>query len=217
MNDFIDYNGANLLGLNSAFLEILVPLLILFGIVVLALLFYRRYLKRRSHKKEYWLPIVDDTGNAIGRVARFVSFEKPHLYQHPLIRIVVRKSKSIYLSPRRSEICPDYQTYDHPFERMMRYGESVEHCINIYQKRHFPKSQRPQFALKYKHENAIGSWQVLLYILRVNDENELINMDKNKGKYWYMSQLHENRGMSCFSTLLEGELDFMKLILENID
>jgi len=66
--------------------------------------------------------------------------------------------------------------------------------------------------LKYKHENKFGSWQVLLYILRIDDEEDLIGFDKSKGKFWTIPQLEENLGKACFSSFLEGELDFIRTI-----
>lgn len=216
MNVSMDYCKEYLTDPKTVIVGILALSLILYGIVVIIRLLCKRYLINWSQRKEYWLPVVDDAGNVIGRVARSVSIENPKAYQHPLIRVMVYKPGMIYLSPRRSEIFPDHEKYDHAFERMMRYGENVEECVRIFKKRHFPKSKKPHFALKYKHKNEIGTWQVLLYILKVDDESELINMDKNKGKFWPLSQIKENKGKGCFSALLEGELDFINMIIETI-
>jgi len=213
----IEYYRGYLSDFKGTILELLIIILIILGILFIILFLYKRYLVCWSHKKEFWLPVVNEAGNVIGRVARSISFEKPHLYQHPLIRILVIKSGAIFLTPRTSAICPDFGKYDYPFERMMRYGESVEDTIKDLQKNHFPKSQKPDFVLKYKHENNIGTWQVLLYLLNVADEKELINIDKNKSKFWPIQQIEDNKGKSCFSALLESELDFMKTLIEIIE
>ncbi|MDD4921387.1 MAG: hypothetical protein PHS30_02800, partial [Bacteroidales bacterium] len=103
MNISIDYYGKNFSDFRSSIPDFLIILILLLGLVVIAFLLYRRYLIRQCYIKEYWLPIVDDGGNVIGRVARSVSIETPGVYQHPLIRILVNQSGTIYLTPRTYE------------------------------------------------------------------------------------------------------------------
>jgi len=202
-------------GFNSSVTSVLVILVIILVVIVAGLFLYRSYLIRRMHKKEYWLPIIDNRGNVIGRVARSVSFENPGMYQHPLIRILVFKSGTVYLAPRAFKFGPDIYKYDHPFEYMIRYGYSVEESIGRIQKRFFPNSEPPKFLLRYKHENVAGHWQILLYILRIKDEKELTHMDKMKGKFWTIPQIDENFGKSCFSTVLEGEIKFLDALFKD--
>ena len=192
--------------------EILTVLLVILGLTVLFVFFYHSYLVKQCLKNEYWLPVVDDAGNVIGRVARSVSLEKPCTYQHPLIRIMVYKSGSLYLTPRTYELCPDLGKYDHPFERMMEYGKSIEETLEDFRINFFPHAQKPRFILRYKHENTLGQWQALLYILRISDEEELTGLDKSKGKFWTLPQIKENAGKSCFSSFLEGELEFFETL-----
>ena len=214
MNASIRFFRDNVLNLKDSVFDVLLVLLMILGLLVIALLLYRRYLVRRCYKKEYWLPVVDNGGRVIGRVARSVSLETPGTYQHPLIRIMVLKSRTIYLSPRTYEFCPDIGKYDYPFECMMEYGNSVEETLIRMQEKYFPKSMKPRFLLKYKHENKIGHWQVLLYFLQINDEQELVGLDKSNGKFWTIQQIQENLGQSYFSAFLEGEMDFLESLLK---
>ena len=215
MNASVEYYGEYFSNFKGSVSGALVVLLIALGLIIVALFFYRRYLIRRCNKNEYWLPVVDDGGNVIGRVARSVSLENPGTYQHPLIRIMAFKSGTLYLSPRTYEFCPDIGKYDHPFEYMMQYGMSVEETLEKIQKKFFPDSQTPKFSLRYKHENKIGHWQVLLYILHIEDEKELINLDKRRGKFWTIQQIQENLGKSYFSSFLEGEMAFLESLLKD--
>jgi len=201
--------------ISDSFTGLLVILVILLIIIVFVVIIYRIYMIRQINKKEYWLPVVADGGRVIGRIARSASMEKPGIYQHPLIRILTYKSGNIYLSPRTYDLCPDFGKFDHPFECMMEYGYSVEETLEKMQKEFFPNSQHPKFLLKYKHENKIGNWQVLLYVLTIQDENELKNLDKVNGKFWTLPQIRENLGKSYFSTFLEGEIDFLETMLLN--
>jgi hypothetical protein len=212
MIDLIKYFGRFLPEYNNSIIGIMALLVTLLVLVVIILFIYRGYLIKRSSKKEYWLPIVDDGASVIGRVARSVSLEKPGTYQHPLIRILTLKSGAIYLSPRTNELSPDFGKYDHPFERMMEYGLSVEETLESMKKKFFPRSQTPGFLLKYKHINEIGQWQVLLFVLNILDESELIGLDKCRSKFWTIRQIRENIGKSYFSSFLEGEIDFLEAL-----
>lgn len=183
--------------------------------IAILLLLYRWYLIKQSRKKEYWLPIVNDKANVIGRVAQSISFEVPGTYQHPLVRIVTYKPGAIYLHPRTNELCPESGKYDHPFESLMEYGLSVDEVLRNLQTRYFPKSQLPKFLLRYRHINEKGRWQVLLFILRINDESELVGLDKNQGKFWTIPQIKANLKKKFFSTCFEGEFDFLRTIIQN--
>lgn len=214
MNRLLEYIGLPcvLEGSILSLVEILICLSILLVFVVLLLKLYRQYLVRQSKLMEYWLPIVDDEGNVKGRVARSVSLETPGKYQHPMIRIMIFRPGGIYLTHRSFEYCPDFGLYDHPIEYMMEFGKSVEESISDLQKKFFPNCPQPGFLLKYKHENEIGQWQVLLYCICIPHEEELTGVNKSHGKFWTISQIQENTGKSWFSKLFEGEFDFIKTL-----
>ncbi|MCK9310818.1 MAG: hypothetical protein M0P26_00925 [Bacteroidales bacterium] len=214
MDVSIENSGGCLLEFKGSLIDLLVLLVLFLGIAAVILILYHLYILKQCHQKEYWLPIVDDGGNVIGRVAKSVSFETPGKYQHPVIRILISKGSSIYLSSRPFGFCSDYGLYDHPIKYLMEYGKSIEKSISELQKKYFPNSSQLRFLLKYKHENKFGSWQVFLYILRVEKEEELIGLEKCKGKFWAISQIQENFGKSCFSLFLEGELDFIRTITD---
>jgi hypothetical protein len=212
MIDSIKYFGKFLPKYDNSITDVIALLVTLLVLVVTILFIYRKCLINRASRKEYWLPIVDDGGSVIGRVARSVSLEKPGTYQHPLIRILILRSGNIYLSPRTYELSPDFGKYDHPFECMMEYGLSIEETLKDMKKKFFPLSQTPRFLLKYKHINEIGQWQVLLFVLNILDEGELIGVDKCRGKFWTIRQIRENIGKSYFSAFLEGEIDFLEAL-----
>jgi len=212
MNATIDFFKGAISNAETPITGLLALLVFILVLVATGLFFFRQYLIKRSKRKEFWLPIVDDGGNVIGRVARSVSVETPGKYQHPMIRIMVYKPGSIYLLPVDQEYSPYHGKYDHPFERMLQYGLSIEDEIKGLQSEFFPKSGFPTFLLKYKHENGVGKWQVLLYALHVKDEDELIGLNKTQGKFWTVQQIQENLGKSFFSNMLEGEFDFLKTI-----
>lgn len=215
MNASIDYYGEYMPRVSGSPTSILAVLVLVLVVIIIVLFLFRHFMIRRSISKEYWLPIVDDSGRVIGRVARSVSLENPGVYQHPLIRVLIIKSGTIFLTPRTLDFCPDYGKFDHPFERMMEYGYSVEETIEVMQKDYFPHSAAPKFVLRYKHFNEIGHWQVLLYILTIRDEKELVGVDYTRGKFWTIPQISENLGKSYFSSFLEGEIDFLETLAKS--
>jgi len=214
MANSIEYFRDSLSECKGLLVDFFVVLALFLGVAAIILILYHLFLVKQSHLKEYWLPIVDNGGKVIGRVARSVSFETPGKYQHPVIRILISKGRSIYLLPRRFEFFPEYGLYDYPIEYLMEFGKSIEETISEIQKKYFPNSPQPRFLLKYKHENKFGNWQILLYNLRVEDEKDLMGFDKSKGKFWTIPQLQENFGKAFFSSVLEGELDFIKTIID---
>jgi hypothetical protein len=183
------------------------------GLVVLVYYLFRRYFHLKSLREEFWLPVIDDMGNVLGRVARSVSIETPGRYQHLMIRILVYKSGTIYLLPKENCFCEEPGLYDLPFERLMRYGEAVEEVLDFYKRTFFPKTQSLHFMLKYKHHNECGRFQVLLYMLAINDDSELVGL--GKGKFWTLQQIQENVGQHCFSSQIQGEYDFLKIMVGN--
>ncbi len=185
-------------------------------LAVLVFVFLKRVLHRilyyTSRFAENWLPVVDDSGNIIGRVARRVSMEDPHRYQHPLVRVMVWYNGKLYLTPRSSKAPFEQGMMDHPMERLVRYGESIDEVLAKLCSCCSPDCDRPRFLLKYKHENKEGKWLVLLYQVTLTYEAQLILNDGGFGKFWPLYQVSENKGMSYFSTILEGEIDFINSI-----
>ena len=134
---------------------------------------FRRYLVRKSDKYEIWLPVVDDAGHVMGRVAQSVSEETPGNFQHPLIRMLVRYNKMLYLQPRSEHALFEPETTDIPIEVLMQYGDNIDDTLLKVRDAYFPDSPKPRFLLKYQYENQEGKWLVLLYIIEVSDRKQL--------------------------------------------
>lgn len=188
-------------------------------LVILASIVYqisfKKFLIRRCNKHEIWLPVVDDTGNIIGRVAQSVSSEMPGKYQHPLIRLIVWSNGKIYLKPRDAEFGFEEGRVDHPFEIRLRYGIRIEDALENIRRIFFPESQKPTFLLKYSYENYFGKWQVLLYYIDVTDLKQL-EATFGGGKLWLNQQVRDNIGKSFFSDIFENEVDFFSVLLQEL-
>jgi len=199
--------------------------IILFLAVVLILVFFiavylfykfslKQYLINRCNKEETWLPVVDDVGNIIGRVAQSVSLENPGKFQHPLIRIIVWCDGKIYLKQRSSETLFEQGKVDHPFENVLNFGKSIESILEDIHKNYAPDGDEPLFLLKYGYENSEGKWQVLLYYINFSDESKLKSLNFGQGKLWTLQQVRDNLGKSYFSNIFENERPFSAVLLE---
>jgi len=170
---------------------------------------------KKSHKKESWLPVVNDQGQVIGRVAKSVSKEQPGFYQHPLVRLLVWCDHSLLLRPRDKSMGFEVGKIDHPIEQLIPYGQTADEVVSHLAKKYFPSALTPRFLLKYKEETTAGQWLVLLYLVEV-DEASLKGLLHQQGKLWSLKQISANYGMSCFSSLFEGEFLFLQTILSAI-
>jgi hypothetical protein len=191
------------------------------SVLTIGVFFYLRtgfhyLLIKKSHKKESWLPVVNDQGQVIGRVAKSVSREQPGFYQHPLVRLLVWCDHSILLRPRDNNLGFEVGKLDHPLERLIPYGQTAEEVVCHLAKKYFPTCLPPRFLLKYKEETATGQWLVLLYLVKVDEVSLLKGLLHQGGKLWPLKQISANYGMSCFSSLFEGEFLFVQTILSSI-
>ena len=199
-------------------------LALVLGILLLFLVIYliynfclKSYLIKRCNQEEIWLPIVDDTGNVIGRVAQSVSIENPGKFQHPLIRIVVWSKEKMYLKPRPSESLFDIGKFDNPFEIVLKYGKSIEETLEEVHRNYLPYAAKPHFMLKYSYENSKGKWQVFLYYVSIFDESRLKSLNFSEGKLWPIRQVKDNIGKTYFSDIFENELEFSSVFFDDED
>jgi len=193
---------------------IVLPLLpLIFGVIVYVKYGFKLFLVKKCNEEEIWLPVVDDAGNIIGRVAKCVSQEEPGKYQHPLVRILVWHEGKLYLRPRSDNVVFEPGMMDHPFEQLIYFGHNIDETLLDIRNRFFPDAEKPRFLLKYKHENKEGKWLVLLYLVTVADKEQLKNIQHKDGKLWPLTQINENSGMLFFSRIFEGEIDFFRTLL----
>lgn len=187
--------------------------LLLVALLLILRWLYAMSLIRKCNRRETWLPVCDDSGNVIGRVARSVSQESPGLYQHPLVRILVWCNGRVFLRTRDAESGFEQGLVDHPFELMLKFGEDIDAQIQQVKRTYFSEGTQSRFLLKYKHENTDGIWQVFLYMLIVQNERDLSKLCKEGGKTWTLQQLRENKGKHYFSSIFESEIQFFSTLL----
>lgn len=175
---------------------------------------FRQLLFNKSQTLETWLPVVDEVGGVIGKVAQSVSQETPGVYQHPLVRILVWYDGKLFLQPRSEQSVFEPHKMDHPLEYLLKFGENIDGTLATCCKQFLPGVDSPRFLLKYKHVNQEGRWLVLLYMATLKDAAQLSGIHPELGKLWTLKQVEANQGKSFFSSLFEEEIHFFKSFLQ---
>lgn len=170
-----------------------------------------RNIVKRLHREE-WLPIVNETGEVTGRIARSVSEKMGNRFLHPVVRIALVYEGEIYLQPRshNDSLSPD--SYDHPFEKYMLFN----HEINIAARNSITRMLNMQelpfnFLLKYVFENENTKRLIFLFVSRVQNEEQLESIKTLNGKFWTMKQIEDSfNDKGVFSECFQLEYEYLK-------
>ncbi len=172
--------------------------------------FALRSLSTRFFKEE-WLPIVNEQGRVIGKVAKSESFKMKNRFLHPVIRIALVCNRSIYLQkrPEDSPFEPGY--LDHPFEKYMLF----KHDLNLAARNSIAKQLGGEalpytFQLKYIYENSETKRLVLFYVSQINSADEVKNISMLKGKFWTVKQIEEEVDSNIFGECFLREYEYLK-------
>lgn len=188
-------------------------ILVIFILIAFLQMGFKKYLLEKCMKQEKWLPVVDDTGNIIGKVAQSVSLEEPGKFLHPLIRVIVVCNGMLFLKPRGKGCAFEKGKIDIPFEILLDFGKNIDDTLEERRRRLSDVKDKPDFIIKYRHENSEGKWLVLLYKIEISDIKQIYPADLSEGKLWTMKQINENLGESYFSNIFEEEFEMFSRIL----
>ncbi|HCO68643.1 MAG TPA: hypothetical protein DIT04_12920, partial [Dysgonomonas sp.] len=141
-------------------------------------------------RKEEWLPIVSESGEVTGRIARSVSSKMKNRFMHPVVRVALVHNGELYLQKRPSDDSLDPDTYDHPFEKYMLFNHEINIAVRNSITRALDMQELPfNFLLKYVYENEETKRLIFLFISRVENEEQLESLSLLKGKFWTMKQI----------------------------
>ncbi len=185
------------------------------GIILLLLVIIYEHIRLRLIKRklsgEDWLPVVNDSGRVIGKVARSVSFKSKNQFLHPLVRIALINKGMLYLMERPSYYIQDPSKIDHPFEEYLRYGQDLDQAVNdIIRVRSKAENLQTRFVFKYLYKNATTNRLIYLYTIPVHDEETMSKIQLKSGKLWTEKQIEENLDKGIFSECFEKEYDILK-------
>lgn len=166
--------------------------------------------------REEWLPIVNEQGNVIGKVAKSVSMSMKNRFLHPVVRIALVNDGAIYLQKRCE--CSTFQPdlLDVPFEKYILF----KHDLNLAARNSIAQqlgdvSLPLKFQLKYTYEDSHTKRLVLFYVARLSSPTELACTQRLKGKFWTQKQIEDELHSGIFGECFLREYEFMKQTLLN--
>lgn len=177
--------------------------------------FVLRSLSTRIFKEE-WLPVVNEQGRVIGKVAKSVSFRMKNRFLHPVIRIALVCDHSIYLQKRPADSPFEPGSLDHPFEKYMLF----KHDLNLAARNSIAKQLGGEalpytFHLKYIYENSETKRLVLFYVSFLNSADEIRNISMLKGKFWTVKQIEAEVHSNIFGECFLREYEYLKSTMLN--
>lgn len=188
-------------------------------VVIIAIEVIRLRILDHKLRNEDWLPVINESGDVKGRVAKSVTQQLKNRHLHPVVRIALINKGKLYLSHRPANRILNPGMLDYPFEKYMRYSHDIGKTVeNIISKVTGKKDMPYQFALKYVFENESTRRLVLLYVSVINDDDKFASLQLPEGKLWTVGQIEENRGQGLFSETFEQEFEYLKntILLQNL-
>ena len=167
-------------------------------------------LDKRLHKEE-WLPVVTESGDVKGRVAKSITRDMKNKFMHPVVRVALIYKGKIYLKERDPSRLLNPGLLDYPFEKYMQYNHEIDESVHntIVSEcsvRHIPL----RFLLKYTFENETTKRLIFLYVSDFDNEELFNSLQLKGGKLWTESQIEDNMGSNIFSECFELEFEYLK-------
>ena len=183
--------------------------LILLGIMILEPA--RIYILSKKLYKEEWLPVVTETGNVTGRIAKSVTKDLKNRFMHPVVRVALMYKGSIYLKERNVQRVLNPGKLDFPFEQYMEFNDELDKSVKESVGRECGNENIPlRFLLKYTFENEITKRLIFLYVSEIEDETLYNSLNLHGGKLWTSAQIEDNLGSEIFSECFELEFEYLK-------
>lgn len=184
-----------------------------FMLILLLILFshVRLYMLNRRFQNEDWLPIIDEDGSVIGKIARTVSYQFKEKYLHPHIRILVFYKGRIFLRPRDKSRIADVGGQDTPLAQDLFYSQDFPAVIHEMMLKIGGNAEfQPRFFTRYLFERQGLRRMVFLYTLIIPDEDFFSNAYFRKGKLWTEQEVENNIGKGVFAEIFEEEYELLR-------
>jgi len=167
-------------------------------------------LEKTLHREE-WLPVVNQEGTVVGRVAKSVTKGLKNKFMHPVIRVALIFNGKIYLKKRDAFCVLNPGLLDYPFEKYMQFDHNLDETVHNSVKLGCGSDDVPlRFLLKYTFENASTKRLIFLYVSVLEDETVFNKLQLKAGKLWTMKQIEDNLGLNVFSECFEMEYEYLK-------
>ncbi|MDO5665869.1 MAG: hypothetical protein Q4G63_11525 [Bacteroidia bacterium] len=168
------------------------------------------YLDKKLNKEE-WLPVVTESGEVTGKVAKSVTKEMKNKFMHPVVRVALISNGKIYLKKRDASRLLNPGMLDYPFEKYMQYKHDIDEAVHNTVRKEIGIEEIPlRFLLKYIFENNNTKRLVFLYVSVIDDEEKFNKLRLREGKLWTEKQIEDNRNSNIFSECFELEFEYLK-------
>ena len=200
--------GSRTLSVNSIWM-----MLVFQGLLAVIMLLEsgRLYILDKKLHKEEWLPVVTESGDVTGRVAKSFTKDMKNKYMHPVVRVALIYKGKIYLKERDQSRLMNPGMLDYPFEKYMQYNHEIDVSVHNSIVRECGNRHLPlRFLLKYTFENETTKRLIFLYVSDIDDEELFNSLPLRGGKLWTESQIEDNMGGNLFSECFELEFEYLK-------
>jgi hypothetical protein len=192
----------NLIGIIKTFIVVIA--------VCFALWLSYKFFIIQKFKKEIWLPVVNKSGKVCGKVAYSLSKISKNTFRHPVVRIALIYKGKLFLKRRPSSAMNDAHKIDYPFERFLRFNESLDEAVKQTLLEQGAKEDLPyHYLFKYRHNTEKTNRLVYFYICNIRDEKLLNKIDLSDGRWWATDGIREKLYEGFFSEFFENEFEFL--------
>lgn len=188
----------------------LVPLFLL--LVIFGYEMFKTQAVVKHLRKEEWLPIVTESGEVTGKIAKSVSMKMKNKFMHPVVRVALIYNGELYLQKRSSDDILNPSSYDYPFEKYMLFNSEINIAVRNSIARSLNLKDLPfSFLLKYVFENEDTKRLVFLFVARIETEEQLQSVSLLNGKFWTEKQIDEGfEDDGLFSECFQMEYEYLK-------
>jgi hypothetical protein len=181
----------------------------LIGVLVIVYEQIRIYMIHRKLGEEIWLPVLNNKGRVVGRVAYSTEKTSRKKYYHPVVRIAVIYNGMLYLAEREKDAFVSPDLLDYPFHRHVLYRYSRENAVqDIIGNLKNDASAKPRFMIHYTFENNKVKQLISLYAITLHTEEQLKHL--THGKLWTVKQIEANMEANIFSEYFHKEFPFLR-------
>ncbi|WP_298649514.1 hypothetical protein [uncultured Proteiniphilum sp.] len=205
---FYLFNAAEFRFVNSVSMVVMCQIILL---VIMIMETARLYILDKKLYREEWLPVVTESGDVTGKVAKSITKDLKNKFMHPVVRVALIYKGRIYLQARDQDRLLNPGKLDYPFEKYMQFNDKVDETLRNSIRKECGGNDIPlRFLLKYTFENEITKRLIFLYVSAIEDEKTFNSLHLQGGKLWTASQIEDNMGTEIFSECFELEYEYLK-------
>jgi hypothetical protein len=179
------------------------------GLLVIVYEQIRLFVMDRKLRNEVWLPVLNDKGRVVGRMAYSAGKNSHIRHYHPIVRVAIVYKGMLYMTKRAKDSIVSPELLDHPFSRHVLFRHSRENTVHdIIGKLREDASAKPRFMIHYTFENNKVKQLVSLYAISLHTEEQLRLL--TGGKPWTANQIEANLNADIFSEYFCKEFPYLQ-------